>query len=149
MEVIRRKKILSNEIKYDFSHHFSLHLELNIILFYLKTNGELSGRFPFILKMMKIFNPECSVTWFKFILNHIKLSLTWIVIKLFRLIWHQTGFRLVTNQLEKCDHNPNLVKLNTIQNPFLRVYNEKVIIIFVIITRRRRSIHPHGYKNFA
>ena len=33
----------------------------------------------------------------------------WIVIFLFPFIWHQTDFRLVPNQLEKENYNPNLV----------------------------------------
>ena len=32
------------------------------------------------------------------LLNHVQLNQIWIVITIFRLIWHQTVFRLVPNQ---------------------------------------------------
>ena len=43
-------------------------------------------------------------------MNLIQLNLLWIVIILFRLIWHQREFRLVLNQSEKCNYNPDLVQ---------------------------------------
>ena len=46
----------------------------------------------------------------------------WIVIKLFRFIWHQMEFRLVLNQSEKFDFNPNLVSVDQVQDRFLCVY---------------------------
>ena len=48
---------------------------------------------------------------FWFLLNQI-----WIVITLTWLIWHQTEFHLVPNQSEKYNYNPNLVRINNIQN---------------------------------
>ena len=35
------------------------------------------------------------------------------------MIWHQTEFRLVSNQLEKSNHNPNFVCINKILNRYL------------------------------
>ena len=41
-----------------------------------------------------------------------------IVITLLWFIWHQTDFRLVSNQSEKCNHTQNLVRFNNIQKIF-------------------------------
>ena len=39
----------------------------------------------------------------KFILNLVKSNQIWIVITIFWLIWHQTEFRLIANNSEKCN----------------------------------------------
>jgi len=61
--------------------------------------------------------------WYLFKLNQI-----WIVITLFRFIWHQTKIRLVQNQSKKCNYNPNYVKFNEISKRFLCVH----IHIFIL-----------------
>jgi len=49
-------------------------------------------------------------TSFKWLLEKlIQLNRIWIVITVFWLIWHQTGFRFVLNQTEKCNYSLNLV----------------------------------------
>ena len=50
-----------------------------------------------------------------FLTNHFKSNQIWIEITLFRMIWFQTKFRLVQNQLEMCKYNLNLVIFNKIQ----------------------------------
>ena len=45
----------------------------------------------------------------KSFLNHVKSNQICIVITFLRSIWHQTEFRLVLNQSEKCNHNTHLV----------------------------------------
>ena len=55
-------------------------------------------------------------------LNLVKLNYILIVVTLFRLIWHQTEFRLVTNQLEKCNNDQNFVTFNKIQKRDLCVH---------------------------
>ena len=44
----------------------------------------------------------------KSFMNIIKLNQFWFVITFIQLIWYQTGFRLVSNQLENWNYNPNL-----------------------------------------
>ena len=45
----------------------------------------------------------------KSFLHFVKSHQIWILITLFRLIWHQTEFRLVLNESEKCYHDLNWV----------------------------------------
>ena len=54
-------------------------------------------------------------------LNLAKLNQLWIVVTLFRLIWHQTKFRLVANQLGKWNLNPTMVWFSKIDNGLLCV----------------------------
>ena len=45
----------------------------------------------------------------KSILDHVKPNQIWILITLFRLIWHKTEFYLLPDQLKKCEQNQNLI----------------------------------------
>ena len=49
----------------------------------------------------------------------VKLNQIWIRITLFRLIWHQTKFRLMLNQSHKLNYNQNSVKFDKVQ-----IFNE-------------------------
>ena len=65
--------------------------------------GQISGRFP------STCDPEASIRT-NAEMNFVKLSKIWIVITFFRLIYHQTEFRSVKNQKEKCNYNTNLIQ---------------------------------------
>ena len=54
----------------------------------------------------------------KYFLNLVESALIWIVLNLFRLIWHWAEIRLVVNQSEKGNYNPNLVWFDKIQKKF-------------------------------
>ena len=48
-------------------------------------------------------------------MNLVRRSKIWILISMFRFIWHTTDFRLVPNQSKMFDNNPNLVWFDKIQ----------------------------------
>ena len=54
-------------------------------------------------------------------MNLIKSYQIWIVVTLFRLIWHQTKFPFVSNQSERYNSNPSLVRMDKVQIRFLSV----------------------------
>ena len=56
----------------------------------------------------------------KYFWNLVIPNQIWKVITLFWLILHQTEFRLVSNQSEKCINNPNMVPINQIRKSFPR-----------------------------
>ena len=76
------------------------------------------------IKMLRDYLPEADpelehVVTFAvgdFFFNLVNLNKIWIVIKLFRLIWHRTKFRLVTSYSENGKYNLNSV--NLIRKPF-------------------------------
>ena len=51
----------------------------------------------------------------EYFLNRVESHQEWIVFALFRLVWHQMGFRLVPNPSEKCNYNQNFVWFNKVQ----------------------------------
>ena len=54
--------------------------------------------------------------------NLVDLNQIWTIVTLSWSIWHQTEFRLLLNQSEKCNCNQDLVLFNVIQNQFLYVW---------------------------
>ena len=53
-----------------------------------------------------------------------KSSQIWIVIMIFRMIWHQMDLRLVSDQTNECNYNPHLVWFNIFRNRVISVCHE-------------------------
>ena len=68
-----------------------------------------------ILFIFFLWEKTRNFTHDKSFLNLVKLNKIWIVITFSRLIWDQTEFRLVTNQREKYNYNPNLIRFEIVK----------------------------------
>ena len=79
--------------------------------------------------------------------NQIKANVDCNYLHTFRLILHLTEFRLVPNQLGKCNCNPDLVWFNEIQNtiPLRVTHSIKQTIIKITISDCHVSAYAEKY----
>ena len=88
------------------SNQTRFQIELNFTLF------EIESYINFYQNICQLKSELICNMWYRFM---IVINQNLIVFTIFRLNWNQTVVRLVPNQWEVCDYNPNLVSSNKIQ----------------------------------